>query len=182
MNKFDSAVQYVLCREGSLSTDPNDHGGITKYGISLRFLKSLSTEDLRKYGVYSPEIVDQDIVDLTMEQAKEIYLGEFWNHAPFDKINVQAVCNFVFDMAVHMGISPAIKCAQRACWAVMRKRGIIEDDGILGNDTISMINSCGTYLLPAIRSERAGYHKLICEHNPDQKVFLDGWLNRSYGG
>lgn len=185
MTAFDSAFQYVLANEvnknnpDEVTDNPRDPGGLTKYGISLRFLRSIDIEVLKEYCIYGKE--PDNLINLSLGQAKSLYKGEFWDHANFSDISNQANINFIFDMAVNLGISPAVKCAQRACWSVMKKRGIIEDDGILGNDTLSLINQCGIYLLPAMRSERAGYYKLLVERQASQQEFLEGWLNRSYG-
>lgn len=179
MGEFNSAVVYVLQNEGGLQEDPKDSGGITNYGISLRFLRSI--KDSKKYGINAETINSETIKELTLDQAKSIYKQEFWDHAPFERINNQNNCNFIFDMAVNMGISPAIKCAQRSCWAVLKQRNILVDDGILGNQTIELMNRCSIYLLAAMRSERAGDYRLIAEKNPNDKEYLNGWLNRSYG-
>lgn len=183
MSDFNLAVDYVLSWEKGLEVDPNDEGGITNLGISMRFLRSLTTEKIRAYGFTStPETINRaDIEQLTPAQAKSIYKGEFWDHARFSAINSQKVCNFLFDMAVNMGISTAIKCAQRACWALMRQRSPLADDGVLGDKTIEAINRCGGMLYPSpLRAERAGEYRLIVERNPSQRKFLEGWLNRSY--
>lgn len=183
MESFDIAVSFVLAKEGGLNENPKDKGGITNKGISLRFLKSLSAGELRSYGIFvGYEASEDDIRNLTEEQAINIYKGVFWDNAPFGKIKNQSNLNYIFDMSINMGINPAIKCAQRACWAVMRQKDIIKDDGILGNKTLSMLNHCGIYLLSAMRSERAGYYKLIAEKDETQHTFLEGWLNRAYGG
>lgn len=180
MDCFDHAVDYVLRNEDGLNENKNDRGGITNHGISLRFLKSIPSKRLRNYGIFTDQVCEDDIRNLTLEQAKNIYRGEFWDHAPFDEIRSQRIINFMFDMAVNMGISAAIKCAQRAVWAVMKKRLILIDDGILGAETLQMINQCSLVILPAMRSERAGYHRLDVERHPDQEVNLKGWLNRAY--
>lgn len=185
MLSFDIAINYVLkneCNGDEVSNNPNDNGGITKYGISLRFLKSLTTERLREYGIFvgdgGPD--SGDIVNLDIDKAKAVYKGEFWSQARFDKINTQSVCNYIFDMAINMGIAPAIKCAQRACWSVMLSRNVLHDDGIMGSMTLDQINQSGTYLLYTMRSERAAYYRMIVENNPAQREFLEGWLNRAY--
>lgn len=176
--KFYFAVEYVLSKEGGLVDNPHDPGGITNFGISLRFLKSMPIERLKTYGIFSAE--PHDIIKMTKEQAKSIYKGEFWEHSKFDNIDDQDCCDFIFDMAVNMGISPAIKCAQRACWASARKKDTIKDDGILGEETLNLINYYGLHLISAMRSERAGYYRLIAE-DKNLKEFLNGWLNRAYG-
>src|SRR5271165_2396896 len=195
MSQFELAFEYVLsheCKGDEVTNNPNDLGGTTKYGISLRFLRTIHNPERYKfYGkIWAPGDLTLDraaemhkeISMMTLETAKEIYKGEFWDKAQFQFIKNQDNFNYIFDMAVNMGLAPAIKCAQRACWSVMKKRAIIDDDGILGDQTIAVINTCGLYLLPALRSERASYYKLIVEHNASQKDFLNGWLNRAYGG
>lgn len=178
MANFDEAVALVLKNEGLLVKESHDKGGITKYGISLRFLRSLETEKLREYGIFEFP-VDETIKDLTLDQAKKIYLQEFWNAASFEKIGNQEQANYIFDTAVNMGIAPAIKCVQRAIWAVMKRREM-PDDGILGAMTLAGIQRCGFLLMPAMRSERAGYYRLTVAHDETQDANLQGWLNRAY--
>lgn len=182
MDKFEAAFAYVMEREQGLSERESDPGGITKYGISLRFLKALAlNNDMRKFGILAATIDGDVIRELTVDQAKAIYLNEFWVPAAFERINNQDACNYIFDMAVNMGIAPAIKCAQRACWAIFRERNIIADDGILGEKTLSLINEAEDCLIHAMRSERAGYYRLVAEGTPALKEYIDGWLNRAYG-
>lgn len=181
MSDFLPAVEYVLARENGLVEDKNDRGGITNFGISLRFLSSLSSENIKKYCPDSKTIWLPDLIKtLTKNEAKAIYLGEFWNKSLFEKIPSQEVCNYIFDMSVNLGIAPAIKCAQRACWSMMRERSIL-DDGILGEITLAKIKEFGNFLLPAMRSERAGYYRLVVASKPNNEKFINGWLNRAYG-
>lgn len=183
MAQFDLAINYLLPQEGVIEDQAADPGGITKFGISLKFLKGLSNEKLRNYGFSATaETINRpDVEQLTLAQAKALYKGEFWDHAPFEKINNQDVCNYIFDMAVNMWIAPAIKCVQRAIWAVAQQRNIVAEDGILGHRTLDFINECDIHLLAAIRSERAGDYRVDAVLNPAEgKVDLNGWLNRAY--
>lgn len=179
MSDFDEAISFVIRHEGGLNVNQNDRGGITNHGISLRYLRGLVTSDLVKYGIFETPS-EETIKELTLAQAKNIYYGEFWLNAPFERIDNQEHANYIFDMAVNLGISPAIKCVQRACWAVMRRWDHLIDDGILGNKTIETIHRCGFMIMPAIRAERGNYYRNIVKNNPDQKEFLDGWYNRTY--
>lgn len=47
MSDFDTAVNYVLRNERGLNESKNDRGGITNFGISLRFLKTVPSENLK---------------------------------------------------------------------------------------------------------------------------------------
>lgn len=178
MSAFDPAVNYVLANEKGLEENKNDPGGITNFGLSLRFLRAI--EEPTKYGFFGAIWEEEDVIALTLDKAKLIYHGEFWERASFDKIKDQHICNYIFDMSVNLGIAPAIKCVQRACWAFISDRYQLPDDGILGKETIAYVNVYGENILPVIRAERAGEYRLIVANNPKNKEFLNGWLNRTY--
>ena len=74
MVSFDTAVEFVLKNEGGLVENENDAGGITNFGISLRFLKSLDDVKLKKYGIFIPPDAES-VRELSLEQARAIYFG-----------------------------------------------------------------------------------------------------------
>lgn len=103
MSTFDTAFDRLLGNEGGYVNDPDDPGGETNWGISKR------------------SYPDVDIKNLTREQAKAIYLRDFWEPlgaAPF------AVKFQVFDFAVNSGIQTAIRKLQAAIG--------VADDGYWG--------------------------------------------------
>ena len=179
MANFDSAVSFMLPNEGGLVDNPADPGGITNFGISLRFLKNLSPERLKRYGIFN-EPTTVTIRSLTVDQAKLIYRGEFWEALPFEKIQNQILCNIIFDTCVNVGLTQGTKIAQRAVWAAMKLRNAIKDDGVMGSKTIQAINQCSFMLLPCLLAVRAGFYRLLAEKNPANKEFLNGWLDRAY--
>lgn len=179
MAVFNDSVEYVLEREGGFQENITDAGGTTHFGISLRFLRGLSSEKLKKYGIFEPITADT-IRNIVAEQAKFIYQGEFWNDNHFEDICDQRLCNYIFDMCINMGITPAIKLVQRASWAVTFLRGYLRDDGILGGRTLYFLNLNLPETLPAIIAMRASFYRLIVEKNPQQKGNLNGWINRCY--
>jgi lysozyme family protein len=93
MMDFDTAFSRLLGNEGAYTNNPNDPGGETKWGISKR---SYPTED---------------IANLTEDQAKAIYLRDFWN--PIGDAH-PAIKFQVFDFAVNSGIQTAIRKLQAA--------------------------------------------------------------------
>ena len=90
MNDFDKALKFVLKWEGGYSNDPRDPGGETKYGISKRSYPK------------------EDIKNMTLDRAKEIYYQNYWLKAGCDKLPFPFNI-VVFDTAVNMGRSRAIK-------------------------------------------------------------------------
>lgn len=180
MSDFNAAVDFVLENEGGLAQNPNDAGGITNFGVSLRFLREVIPENLRRYGIFDP-VTDTTIRDLTLDQAKFIYRGEFWDHAPFEKIKNQRVCNYIFDMAINMGIADGVKIVQRSLWAVFFNQGIVKDDGALGEQTLIRLNFFEhDEILPVLVASRASFYRLLVEIRPKDKENLNGWLKRCY--
>lgn len=173
MSISDDAIEYVLGNEGLLEVNENDPGGITKFGVSLRFMKSLTTDELKKIDIYD-EVTDDTIRNMDKNLAVKIYKIFFWDIAPFYRIANQLHCNYIFDMSVDQGLAPAIKCVQHAIWAVS-KQNLLAADGILGDKTIAGIKLCGFMLMPALRAERANYYRSL-----DKKEFIEGWLRRTY--
>jgi lysozyme family protein len=95
MTDFDRAFEKTLKLEGGgeLVDDPNDAGGLTKWGISQRAY---------------PDI---DIKNLTKEQAKEIYKRDYWDTIfalTNPTINNPQVAWKLYDIAVNMGRVKAI--------------------------------------------------------------------------
>ena len=177
---FSPALEIVLKNEGGLQeASPADPGGITNYGISLRFLKGVINPS--KYGIHDNPIDADTIRHLNSTQVAAVYQGEFWGAAPFESIQDQDVANYLFDASVNLGIAPAVKCCQRAIWAVWNHYSVLPDDGILGHNTLMWIERCKpNILISAMRSERAGEYRLIAAQKPAEDSNLPGWLKRAY--
>lgn len=94
---FAKAFQFVMKWEGgsTITKDPDDPGGTTKYGISKRAHPSLNIELL------------------TEEDAKTIYFYDYWK---LSGANLQRpdIATVIFDTAVNMGNSRARKMATDA--------------------------------------------------------------------
>jgi lysozyme family protein len=159
-SKFLKSFDYLMSHEGGYSNNAADAGGETKYGISKRSYPNL------------------DIKNLTRDQARKIYFCDFWLKGKYDDIANENIAIKLFDLAVHTGISQANKLIQRA----LRSAGVaVIEDGIIGPITLKAINDAdSTDLLAALKSEAAGYYRLLANLNPSQQTFINGWLNRAY--
>jgi lysozyme family protein len=157
---FLKAFEYLMYHEGGYVNDPKDAGGETKYGISKRSY---------------PHLV---IKDLTRDQARQIYFIDFWMKCKCENIENEEIAAKLFDLAVHTGISQAVKLIQRALRAAGAQ---VVEDGIIGSVTLAAINKADpTDLLAALKSEAAGYYRLLVNANPSQQKFIQGWLSRAY--
>ncbi|MFP3944326.1 MAG: glycoside hydrolase family 108 protein [Alphaproteobacteria bacterium] len=181
---FRQAIQTVMYHEGGVANDPDDPGGATKWGISLRLLKKIGAIDaVDASSAISADIdldgdIDaDDLKALPVSQAVEIYRTRFWERYRYGQLHAPAAVK-VFDLAVNMGPRQAHKCLQRAIRA--NEERVIED-GILGPVTLRMANGIEpARLLPALRSEAAGFYRMLAAEKPRLRKFLQGWLNRAY--
>lgn len=179
MAQFESCVQYVLKHEGLLSEDKADPGGITNFGISLRFLREVDSDTLKRIGIFE-EVTEQTIRDLTQDQAEKLYYSEFWVKAPFDKIQNGITGKYIFDMSVNHGLVEAIRLTQRACCAAQKVKDYVKDDSLFGAKTLSAVNQVSFMLIPALIATRAGYMRQLVAVNPRLEVFLEDWLTRCF--
>lgn len=87
---FDTALAFVLAREGGLVDNPNDPGGLTNLGISQR------------------QYPNVDIRHLTVAQAGALYRRDYWLPAGCDRLP-DAPALVVFDSAVNCGVPRALE-------------------------------------------------------------------------
>jgi len=192
MTNFELAVKIVLEHEGGLADNKHDPGGITNYGISIRWLESLP--DLAGDIDMDGDVDADDIKAMTLVQAKKFYRAQWWTKYKYDKIENAGVAIKVMDMAVNMGAKQAHKLVQRSLRAVGAE---VVDDGALGPITFAAINTAKPqFLLPALRCTQAGFYYALVMRNTalrranakkkngklyeDFSVFLTGWLRRAY--
>lgn len=128
MANFLEVFDRLMGHEGNYSNDPNDPGGETKWGISKRAYPNLI------------------IKLLTREQARDIYLRDFWN--PLQMMLLPFSVAFqLFDFAVNSGIETSIRYFQRAL--------DVADDGHFGPvSKKAMEESTETDMIMNLNAER----------------------------
>jgi lysozyme family protein len=174
--KFEKAVAVVLKHEGGYSDNPKDPGGATQHGISLRYLLEAKL-DLNHDGKVNAD----DIRQMTVEQAKNIYWRDWWLKYRYDEITSTLIATKVFDLAVNMGGNAAHKVVQRAI-NMASPAGLVVD-GILGKRSFAALNTIAVPLLmEEICSEAQAKYKRIVAANPNLAWALKGLLNRAAWG
>ncbi len=170
---FKEALDDTLKNEGVLSNDKYDPGGITKNGISLRFLEENGI-DVNHDG----SINGKDIYDLSLDDITTIYKLVFWQKTKIFMIDNQQLANKVFDLSVNMGSIQAIKLLQRAL--ILDAPAQLVMDGLIGPATLKAIVKCKIdSLLKHYRLFARDYYKNLVVKNPHLSKFLNGWLKRA---
>jgi len=180
---FIKAIETVLKHEGGYVNDPVDPGGATNFGVSLRFLLSVGELDLDDDGVMDGDFnfdgtVDvADIKNMSAADAIKMYHLHWWSKYQYDTLPAK-IAPKIFDLAVNMGAKQAHKLLQRACRAAGAD---LAEDGIIGPQTRFVIQGLDQWaLLTALRSEAAGFYRVLIAQKPKFKKYQNGWLRRAY--
>jgi len=172
MSNFNWALTKTLHHEGGFVDHPNDPGGATYRGISLRFLRA-NGEDIDADG-------DVDLDDVRAlidnpETVNGLYQQYFWTPNRLGEVRSELLSCKIFDMCVNMGSRQAWKIVQKAS-------GRLVSDGIVGPKTLELLaeyEKKDWELLERIRYEQALFYRTLADRKPDLRVFLGGWLRRA---
>ncbi len=175
--RFDRAIIPVLRHEGGLVNDVHDSGGITHYGISLRFLQQLGKLDpfdgyLLGDMDHDGDIDADDIRLMDIAEATRIYRLQWWDRYGYARISYDPLAFKVFDLAINMGGMQAHKLLQRAI--IFDFSIHLKIDGVLGINTLTAINRCdGAALLAAFKERAIGFYRSLRKPR-----FEAGWIRR----
>nr|WP_296984496.1 glycosyl hydrolase 108 family protein [uncultured Desulfovibrio sp.] len=181
-NNFSIAHKFTAKWEGGESDHPDDGGGLTKYGVSLKFLGGLSgtqsnRDVLERMGIRLP-ITRQVIYDLTRDQAASLFRWQFWDKLRLGLIPLRPAV-VLYDAAVNSGPAQSVKLAQRGYNRCVAYGQPLVVDGIMGPATRAAMQLADTdKCLSAMLDAREKFFQTIVDNNPSQQVFLRGWINR----
>lgn len=172
MSEFHLAFNHLMKYEGGYVNDPDDPGGETKYGISKRSYPNL------------------DIKNLTEEQAKSIYLREWWSPQPeLAGQKSQEVANHLLAAVVHLGPSRFRKLVEAAKLAQLQSNeGISHCQPAPGPDTDRTDGERSPFPEPVFQLELPYFQVELIRHyldlvlkRPSQAKYLKGWIRRALG-
>lgn len=164
MAVFEVALAYLLQNEGNVFVnDPFDHGGPTRFGVTLAVLS--------KY--LGRQAAISDVQNIDSQTVASIYRINYWTPIRGDKIQSQQVATALLDMAALTGPAAAVKMMQTAVKA--------QADGVMGPVTLGLINqSPAQSVLVAFSHQACGYFTAIVLRDPTQNKFLSGWQLRAH--
>lgn len=157
--KFDRCLDIVLKHEGGFVDHPEDPGGATKFGITLRTLAEWR-------GVAPTELLRDAVRALTRDEARLIYLARYWAPIRGDDLP-PGVDLAVFDYAVNSGV----RRASRELQDVVRAT----PDGVIGRQTLAAVRAKPAAEIIAALCERRLAFLQGLRHWP---TFGRGWQRR----
>jgi lysozyme family protein len=152
MTRFEWCVKQVLDAEGNatVTNDPDDPGGLTKFGISQRAYPLL------------------DIANLTRDEAVAIYARDYWQAAHCVFLP-EPIDFYVFDSAVNQGAGYAVRQLQEVLG--------VSVDGVFGRRTRAAVNDADRHELGALfMAERALDYAALAKFSK----YGRGWLKRLF--
>ncbi len=165
---WDKAFAFVIGNEGrSVSTTKQDHGGVSKFGISSR----------DHPGV--------DVPNLTLDQAQAIYFSDYWKPSRAGEITSDRIATKYFDAYVNMGPKRAGTVLQEVLNFFIPGSCLI--DGSVGAKTVLCTNDFTRQrpldILPfilALGARMFNVYTKIIQADPSQAIFARGWSARCF--
>lgn len=160
MADFAKYAPKLLQIEGGFVNHPEDKGGITNCGITLETFRSYLGQDKTV----------KDLQNMNYATWKKIMKAGYWDKVKGDQIENQSLAEIIADWCVNSGLTGVRKVQEiLGCKA----------DGIVGPITLSLINSSDAKQLhERIWNARHQFFVNIVKRSPNQKVFMNGWMNR----
>ena len=157
---FDEAFETTIGHEGGFTLHSGDPGNWTSGKVGIGTLKGT------KYGIAANTYPNEDIKNLTLDRAKQLYKRDFWDKAKCDQLP-DGLRFHVFDVSVNSGVSRGIKTLQQALG--------VNDDGIIGSQTINAAKSQNAHeILIKFYSFRIAFYTSLNTFS----TFGKGWMNR----
>jgi len=156
MKLADAFAKLIISEGDTLDLNPKDRGNWTGGVCNVGTLAG------SKYGISAAAHPNVDIANLTAEDAMGIYQREYWEPIWGDQLP-DVVAFELFDEAVNMGVSGAVKMVQGAV-------GVFKD-GKMGPATFSALS--------AVDPSKLGV--LMCASRLEFYTSLPNWPDESRG-
>lgn len=177
MTDYDQVIDDLIAVEGGYSDHASDKGGATNHGITERTARANGYQG--------------DMRDLTKDQARAIYLSEYWHRPNFDQVYAIApsIGMEMLDSGVLSGPLRAAKWLQIVLNRMNKRELLYKDlvtDGQIGPVTLRALSTYmqhrrsqdGERVLYTALNVMQGHHLMITapEHHKPNADFVFGWI------
>lgn len=148
---------FIKSKEGGYVNDPQDSGGATNKGVTLRTFRAVC-------GAHK---TITDLKRITSEEWATVFQHCVWQPIAGEKIKSPAISAVMADFAWHSGAATAVKFAQSVC------TGLIID-GVAGAKTVATLNrqDPGAFVKRYCDARR-GYLLRVAGFNTENRLLLE---------
>lgn len=180
MQDVRSIAEDIVAREGGYVNDPDDPGGVTKYGVTIHTMRRLGL-DLDSNG----KIDARDVKRLSRAQAVEIFLTHYFERPGIGHLPACLQAS-VFDMYVNAGRN-AVKLLQSLLCDMGHD---VDIDGAIGPLTAKAAalaaREAPEHLPDAYGIARRNYYFRLADQRPASRKYArarnggkGGWIKRA---
>ena len=169
-SNVERILKKIIANEGGFQNDPDDTGNYagdelvgTNWGITPQALATFR-------GVPVEDITMDDMMNLTENEAMDIYAQDYFYKPGYDKIENDYLQENVVDMAVNAGAPRVTKLLQRLAGAT--------EDGVLGPNTLKAVNEKNVNTNDYSTARKQYYLDIVLD-DPVKAKYLLGWTNRA---
>lgn len=168
-------IAELITKEGGYSNDPNDSGGETNFGITVRVA--------RQHGYTGP------MIDMPRSIAENIYEMRYWYEPGFFDVSTiyQRVARELFDTGVNCGQTKAAEFLQMALNALNKQGTLyadIDEDADIGPATLKALTAFKKHrgpsgelvLLKALNCLQGARYIELSRLRQKDETFVYGWL------
>jgi lysozyme family protein len=182
---FDDCFKYILRLEGGYVDNKNDSGGATNFGISTKYLKSI-IQKRTQYDEFNDvldrieiPITKETIKNIDIEDARLIYLYDWWIRCNIEPLGNLLLCRKVFSACINIGEKKAVKLLQESINSLFTDFKV-DEDGKIGNQTVTAVSKIDKEALIDIYVlNLCEFYKNLSKEKKQFSGFLKGWLNRA---
>jgi lysozyme family protein len=166
-----SDIAWLVKIEGGYNgNNPNDLGGPTKYGITAA--------TLGRARELSRAATPEEVQNLEVDEATEIYRRDFVLKPKLDLIESRALAMFLFDSCVQFGGGDVSGGWEGIEW-LQEAIGGLKVDGLLGPKTLSAIKGFEPHsMVLEVAGLRLAKRRRVIRKHPAQLANIAGWLLR----
>lgn len=175
---FKVSQEIVALAEGDYSEDRGDTGNFVEFELNGKKVKRFIGS---KYGISAPILQKylgklpkkEDMINLTYDQALDIYKNLYWDEQKIERFCNQSVANLVYDGCVNQGVNGMKSVIRKT----LNKFGINISDDVnpFEGDYIKKLNELNQEeLFNSIKNLREQRYKDAATYKRHGK----GWLNR----
>jgi lysozyme family protein len=178
MQSIQDIINGIIQVEGGYTNNPNDAGGPTNFGITLKTLQA-----------YQPGATIDDVKNMQKSKAYSIYEDVYYTKSGISKITPLSfnIAAKILDISVNMGTGVGIKFLQQVLNAFNNNEQYYKDlvvDGGLGPVTLGALSTYlkvrGTLgeavLLKAVNCLQGARYIELSQQYKNNETFVYGWI------